>query len=257
MPGTGERYGLSVCGPSGIGRYARSFEFGVGTHVEQATEVRLPHVPEPAGDVEDGARVGRRVVQHDESEREEVVQCREESIVCCHGSPVMHRQRREVCPPRTNGWTGVAGRRRAEERVAIERRHVAVAEGHVGERAVATCVDDFEVDGELMRIDESLCADEIDLGRILAAFPEPERWERDELTVTLNGDDRPVAFALHDELLHGPRLCPPARPVRASSASGSSPGRRRRGGDRSSALLHNVPVPRTHPANGAVGRFST
>jgi hypothetical protein len=92
---------------------------------------------------------------------------------------------------------------------------VAVAEGDVGEGAVATGVDDFEVDRELMRIDESLCADEIDLGRILAALPEPERRERDEITVTLNGDDRPIAFALHDELLHGPRLCPLADSVLA------------------------------------------
>ena len=63
-------------------------------------------------------------------------------------------------------------------------------------------IDDLEVDWELVRIDEPLCADEVDLGGVLAALPEPERRERDELTVTLNGDDRPVALALHDELLH-------------------------------------------------------
>ena len=76
-------------------------------------------------------------------------------------------------------------------------------------------IDDLEIDGELVRIDEPLRADEVDLGGVLAALPEPERRERDELTVTLNGDDRPVALALHDELLHGPTLCPPILPRRA------------------------------------------
>ena len=163
-------------------------------------------------------------MQHDEPVGEEVVQRCEQLTVCCQRSPVMHRQRREVRPPWPNGWAAVVRRHGAQERVAIEGRRVSVAEGHVGERAVTTGIDDLQVDRELMGVDEPLCADEIDLRRILAALPEPERRERDQFAITSNGNDRSAAFSVHDELLHDPRLCPPAGPVRATGCGAPTTG---------------------------------